>query len=127
MPEAKLLADPSTAEDSGRTVLQPAAGDSTAAIKSEVAAQAGPGCAFGRIQPDASPGWNTLTISGFPAGTRAISVWMTEWIGGNQPHAGAAWFTTTSVQLFDNGTKCRVRFHLEWGRHLPAAFQAIFC
>jgi hypothetical protein len=81
---------------------------------------------FGRISPDASPGWNTLTITGLPAGTRAISVWMTEWVLPNNPHAGSAWFTTTSVQLYQNGTKCRVRFHLDWSGHLPAAAQVIY-
>lgn len=81
---------------------------------------------FFRISPDASPGGNTLTIRGLPNGTRAISVWMTEWVPPNHPHAGAARFDTQSVQLFNNGTMCRVVFHLHWGRHLPAAAQVIF-
>lgn len=81
---------------------------------------------FGRISPDASPGWNTLTVTGLPAGTRGVSAWVTEWVTGNMPHAGSAWFTTTSVQLYDNGTKCRVRFHLQWDKHLPAAVQMVF-
>jgi len=81
---------------------------------------------FGRITPDSSPGLNTLTISGLPAGTRAISVWITEWVSPNNPHAGSAVFTTESVQLYENGTKCRVRFRSSWGSHLPAAAQVIF-
>lgn len=81
---------------------------------------------FSRISPDASPGRNTLTLSGLPAGTRVISVWMTEWSQGNQPHAGGAFFYTTSVQLYNNGTQCRVVFNLDWGSHLPAACQAIY-
>ena len=81
---------------------------------------------FSRMSPDASPGWNTLTISGLPAGTRGITAWVTEWKSGNRPHAGGAWFTTNSVQLFENGTKCRVRFHSSWGSHLPAGAQIIY-
>lgn len=81
---------------------------------------------FGRITPDSAPGLNTLTITGLPAGTRAISVWMTEWVGPNNPHAGSAVFNTESVQLFENGTKCRVRFRSSWGSHLPAAAQGIY-
>jgi hypothetical protein len=81
---------------------------------------------FGRIAPDAKPGWNTLTITGLPIGTRAVSAWMTEWILPNNPHAGSAWFTTNSVQLYANGTQCRVRFHLDWGGSLPAAVQMIY-
>ena len=81
---------------------------------------------FTRITPDASPGRNSLVISGLPAGTRVVSVWMTEWLPGNQPHAGGAFFYTNSVQLFNNGTQCRVIFNLEWGAHLPTACQVIF-
>lgn len=87
---------------------------------------AGVGCFFARMVPDASPGWNTLTISGLPAGTRGISAWVTEWTAPNNPHAGGAIITTTSVQLFNNGTQCRVRFHLDWTTHLPAAAQVLF-
>jgi hypothetical protein len=81
---------------------------------------------FSRTSPDASPGRNTVTISGLPAGTRVISVWMTEWAQGNQPHAGGAFFYTTSVQLYNNGTQCRVIFNLDWGSHLPAGCQVIY-
>ena len=81
---------------------------------------------FGRLTPDASPGWNTLTITGLPAGTRGISAWVTEWASRNQPHAGGAWFITNSVQLYANGTKCRVRFHSSWGSHLPTSAQIIY-
>jgi len=78
---------------------------------------------FGRIAPDAQPGLNTLTIRGLPAGTRGVSVWMTEWVLPNTPHAGGARFDTMSVQLFDNGRQCRVVYRLNWGGSLPAAFQ----
>jgi len=81
---------------------------------------------FGRMTPDASPGWNTLTITGLPAGTRGVTAWVTEWASGNRPHAGGAWFVTNSVQLYANGTRCRVRFHSSWGSHLPAAAQVIY-
>jgi hypothetical protein len=81
---------------------------------------------FSRMAPDASPGWNTLTISGLPAGTRGITAWVTEWAPGNKPHAGGAWFNTESVQLFDDGRQCRVRFYSTWGSHLPAGVQVIY-
>jgi len=61
-----------------------------------------------------------------PTGTRAISVWMTEWILGDMPHAGGAFFYTSSVQLFNDGTQCRVVFDLDWSDHLPAACQVIY-
>jgi hypothetical protein len=82
--------------------------------------------AFLRIAPDAAPGTNTLTISGLPAGTRSVSAWMTEWSLPNNPHAGGARFDTMSVQLYQNGTKCRVVFRSSWNRHLPAAVQLIY-
>lgn len=81
---------------------------------------------FARTSPDASPGRNVLTIRGLPAGTRVITVWMTEWAQGNQPHAGGAFFYTSSVQLYSNGTLCRVVFNLDWGSHLPAGCQVIY-
>jgi len=81
---------------------------------------------FGRTTPDASPGRNILTISGLPTNTRVISVWMTEWIQGNKPHAGGAFFYTTSVQLYNDGTQCRVVFNLDWGKNLPAGCQVIY-
>jgi len=81
---------------------------------------------FSRISPDANPGRSVLTISGLPVGTRVISVWMTEWILGDQPHAGSAFFYTSSVQLYNNGTQCRVVYNLDWSGHLPAACQVIY-
>ncbi len=81
---------------------------------------------FGRVTPDASPGWNTLTITGLPLGSRVASVWMTEWVAGNFSHAGSAWYSTASVQLYDQGSKCRVRYHLDWGTHLPTGFMLIY-
>lgn len=85
------------------------------------------GCFFTRMSPDPSPGRNVLTISGLPDGTRGISAWATEWSQGDKPHAGGAFFNTLSVQLYDNGTKCRVVFELDWGSHLPGGAQVIFC
>jgi hypothetical protein len=81
---------------------------------------------FSRTTPDGSPGRNTLTISGLPAGTRVISVWMTEWLQGGLPHAGGAFFYTTSVQLYNNGTQCRVVYNLDWSGNLPAGCQVIY-
>jgi len=81
---------------------------------------------FGRVTPDPKPGKNTLRISNLPAGTRAISVWMTEFVLPNNPHAGAAIFSTTSVQLSADGTECFVRYNLDWRTNLPAAAQIIY-
>ncbi|HEX6983748.1 MAG TPA: hypothetical protein VF170_00155, partial [Planctomycetaceae bacterium] len=112
---------------SGETAAQPPVTElELDASKADIRAlAAGLSSFFSRISPDASPGRNTLTISGLPGGTRVISVWMTEWAGG-RPHAGGAFFYTTSVQLYENGTKCRVIFNMDWGRHLPAACQVIY-
>jgi len=112
-----------------RTDSQVVGGEQTiklTAAKLKVAAGAGVSVSFNRMSPDPAPGWNTLTITGLPAGTRGITAWVTEWSAGNRPHAGSAWFTTTSVQLYSNGTRCRVRFHLQWSRHLPAGAQIIY-
>lgn len=79
---------------------------------------------FGRQVPDASPGWNVLTLT-LPAGTRNICVWMTEWAAGNVSHAGGAWFYTYSVQLYANGSRCRVRWYMDWNTFLPAGFNII--
>ncbi|MBA3313951.1 MAG: hypothetical protein M3552_19845 [Planctomycetota bacterium] len=121
-------ADEKEAMGSGETAAQPAVTELTLdASKAEVHILAtGLSCFFSRISPDAAPGRNTLTISGLAANTRCITVWMTEWSAGNKPHAGGAFFYTSSVQLYDNGTKCRVIFNLDWSRHLPAACQVIY-
>jgi len=113
---------------SGETAIQPQSTSLKLDVsKVEVRALAGGlNSFFSRTSPDASPGRNTLTISGLPTGTRVVSVWMTEWIPGNQPHAGGAFFYTTSVQLYNNGTQCRVVFNLDWGDHLPAGCQVIY-
>jgi len=125
--EVAQVAQPATTEGSGATLPAPQLFQQTVVVAHPaVAAAAGPHCFFGRITPDASPGRNTLTISGLPAGTRCISVWMTEFVAPNQPHAGGAFFYTTSVQLFNNGTQCRVIFNLDWGKFLPAACQVIY-
>lgn len=81
---------------------------------------------FGRMTPDARPGQNKLTITGLPAGTRGITAWITEVLPDGTPHAGGAWFTTTSVQLFDDGRQCRVLFTSSFNTHLPAAAQVMF-
>ncbi len=81
---------------------------------------------FSRTTPDGSPGRNVLTINGLPAGTRVISVWITEWSEGNKPHAGGAFFYTTSVQLYNDGTQCRVIFNLDWSDHLATGCQVIY-
>jgi hypothetical protein len=111
---------------SGETVLEKKEQIVTGNVpKSELkAAGAGLWSFFGRQTPDAAPGWNILNLT-IPAGTSVISVWMTEWIQGNLSHAGSAWFTTTSVQLYNNGNNCRVRYYLDWGSYLPAGYQVI--
>jgi len=113
---------------SGETATHPQATEQRVdASKMKVRALAsGLSSFFGRTTPDASPGRNTLTLSGLPAGTRVISVWMTEWASGNQPHTGGAFFYTTSVQLYNNGTQCRVVYNLDWGSHLAAGYQVIY-
>lgn len=60
-------------------------------------------------------------IAGLPNGTRVISVWTTEWTLEDKPHAGGAFFNTSSVQPYNDGTPCRVVVTLDWGDHLPAA------
>lgn len=114
---------------SGPTKASPQDGEckiSLAGIAS--AAAGGAGTSFVRMSPDPRPGDNTLTITGLPAGTRGITAWVTEWSASNggSPHAGGAFFYTTSVQLFDNGRQCRVRFRMDWNSNLPAAAQVIF-
>ncbi|MBP3956155.1 hypothetical protein J8F10_12765 [Gemmata sp. G18] len=113
---------------SGDTAAHPKTGEHKLDV-SKVQARAlanGLSSFFSRTTPDASPGRNILTISGLPAGTRVITVWITEWAAGNRPHAGGAFFYTTSVQLFNNGTQCRVVYNLDWGSHLPAGCQVIY-
>jgi hypothetical protein len=99
-------------ETSGATKLEEKEGKQTGKIPKADVQAAGLSFFFGRTVPDCSPGWNTLTLT-LPAGTRAISVWMTEWANGNVSHA------------FDNGSRCRVRYHSSWGTNLPAGYQVI--
>lgn len=116
-----------TDENSGATALQRTVTECKIDVgKVEAKKAEAMGCFFGRMSPDPSPGRNILTISGLPTGTRGISAWVTEWTPGG-PHAGGAFFYTHSVQLYDNGTKCRVVFDLEWGTHLPGGAQVIYC
>ncbi|WP_028981858.1 hypothetical protein [Sporocytophaga myxococcoides] len=80
---------------------------------------------FARISLDAQPGENEVIIHSLPLGTKCITVWMMEWSSPNNPHVGDAVFYTDSVQLFDNGTKCRVKYRLDYPMALPAAASII--
>jgi subtilisin family serine protease len=113
---------------SAGAAAEPAGKEPDAELVAPQSAAAGPGLGhfFGRTSRDARPGFDSLIITGLPAGTRAISVWMTEWIPPNNPHAGDARFDTISVQLFDDGRQCRVVFRLNWGATLPAGAQVMF-
>lgn len=115
---------------SGETTFSMEGGRQTVKVPKEGVTPLAPGSLlqtfYARMTPDSAPGWNTLTITGLPANTRVISVWMTEWSAGNTSHAGGAWFTTSSVQLFAGGTRCRVRFHQSWNTHLPAGCMVIY-
>jgi hypothetical protein len=82
---------------------------------------------FVRVRPDASPGWNTIVLTGLPLGTKFMSVWMTEFDPGNNfSTAGNAFFDTHSVQLFDRGRQCRVRYFLNFDIRVPAGAMFIF-
>jgi hypothetical protein len=64
--------------------------------------------------------WFDCIISGFPAGTTMVSAWASENAGGVS-HAGEASVFTWGVQMFENGTKCRVRFGIRYSAAtLPA-------
>ncbi len=80
---------------------------------------------FSRISLNAQPGDNEVIIHNLPFGTKCITVWMMEWSIPNNPHVGDAVFYTNSVQLFDNGTKCRVKYRLDFPTALPAAASII--
>ena len=110
-----------SAKGSGATRPQPAVKELR--VKDGAAALTASG--YVPLTPDADPGWNVATIS-LPAGTRVASAWATE-DGGGASHAGGAYFNTVSVQLYDNGTKLRVRFQMEgWPTHLPSALMVVF-
>jgi subtilisin family serine protease len=100
--------------------------EETADVPTTAAAAGSVQTAFLRISPDAAPGSNRLIIRGLPRGTRSVSAWMTEWASPDQPHAGGARFDTISVQLFEDGTRCRVDFVMHWGATLPAAVQLMY-
>lgn len=72
----------------------------------------------------ARPGNNIIDIS-LPLGTRAVSVWITEGVGGRS-HIGNAVFSTSSVQLSQDGSKARVRYNLAYTRNLNAIAMVIF-
>ena len=83
--------------------------------------------AFAKIDNLAVPGSNQLTIGGFPPGTKAISVWITEYVANGTGNAGVASFETNSVQLSNNNTEARVIFDLwNWSAPLAAAAQVIW-
>ena len=81
---------------------------------------------FMRLSVDSRPGQNIHNLRGLPPGTRAISIWVTEWKDGNQPWAGSAFLSTSSVQLHDNGRQCRFVFHSSWNTSLPVAIQYFY-
>jgi hypothetical protein len=117
-------------QGSGKTLTKAEEGQQSVTLPKDGVAPLAPGSFlqtfFGRTSPDCAPGWNTLTLNGLPAGTRVITVWMTEWTIGNFSHAGGAWFTTASVQLYNGGRQCRVRYHSSWHTHLPAGYMVIY-
>ena len=81
---------------------------------------------FIRLSQNGVPGQNEHALVGLPLGTRAISIWVTEWTQPDNPHASSAVFSTSSVQLYDNGTKCRFIYNLDSPQSRPAAAQYIF-
>jgi hypothetical protein len=81
------------------------------------------------MQPDSTPGPNTLTITGL-AGVKTISVWITELYSGQQPgvyipHAGGATFQTLSVQLDGINQLCRVLYTQNFNTPLLSGAQVI--
>ncbi|MDQ1613364.1 MAG: hypothetical protein QOG00_3295 [Pyrinomonadaceae bacterium] len=130
MATKKKASSSKSAKGSGAT--QFTAGEGQVSLKvSGVSGGVGAGGAslttfFGRMSPDPAPGWNTLTISGMPLNTRVITVWVTEWVAGNYSHAGQAWLSTDSVQLYNQGRNCRVRFYLNWVARLPSGAMIIY-
>ncbi|HEV2802884.1 MAG TPA: hypothetical protein VGW12_20615 [Pyrinomonadaceae bacterium] len=118
------------AQGSGPTQFSVGEGRLTVKVPQTTMEFGAPGSAlqtfFARTDQDSSPGWNVLTIRGLTPNTRVITVWMTEWSAGNFSHAGAAWFYTYSVQLYNQGRNCRVRYYLDWGSHLPTGAQVVY-
>ena len=78
----------------------------------------------------ANAGRQEVHLINLPAGTRFASVWVSEQSGQPaQSHVGSAIFYTYSVQLFKNGTMCRIIYELVWpNRHgtVGAGLQYIF-
>jgi Subtilase family len=99
---------------------------SETSIEVESRADVGLQSGFVRLSRDGHPGTNTHHLVGLPQDTRTISIWVTEWTGPNNPHASAAIISTSSVQLYENGTKCRFVFSISGGSTLPVACQYIF-
>src|SRR5262245_52268545 len=80
----------------------------TAEVANQVGLQAATiPLAFTSTQFFAQVGNNEVTLTGLPAGSRAASVWITEGVN-NLSHIGSAVFTTSSVQLSQDGTRIRV-------------------
>jgi hypothetical protein len=74
----------------------------------------------------ANPGDQEMKIR-LPFPSNAVSVWITEHhpINGRS-HIGKAVFTTTSVQLSNDGMEIRVKYHLNFDRSLQAHAMVIF-
>jgi hypothetical protein len=70
-------------------------------------------------------GTRDITIIGLPAGTKAVNAWVTESAGGVS-HIGGALFTTSSVQLSQDGTRVRIRFNSNWPSNLNAIAMIVF-
>lgn len=113
-----------TAEERDPSGEHPVDEEASTPLPADFAA-AGNSNLFFRLSRDAAPGRNVHNINGLPAGTRTVSLWVTEWKQPNHSHAGGAFYYTTSVQLFNNGTSCRFVFNLDWGSTLPTAVQMI--
>jgi hypothetical protein len=83
---------------------------------------------FIKLDGDATPGGNWTKITGIPSGTRYISCNIMEWSNEGGPWWGDGIFSTTSVQLQDDGTNCilRVYYDLAYDRNLPVAASIIY-
>jgi subtilisin family serine protease len=119
------LSETGDTEATGEHVAVGPTGPSTQ-VSHGVVTDAGVKTAFIRLSADAQPGRNVHFLTGLPAGTRAISIWVTEWRDGNMPGISDAVMSTSSVQLFNNGRQCRFVFDSSATSSLPVAAQIIF-
>lgn len=76
------------------------------------------------VTKDAASGVNTLILQGFPRGTQAVSVWISEMDEQQSPKWGTAIIKTESVQKFNNNV--RVRYHNGFGNPLPIGAMIIY-